>query len=277
MALRTLLERALLQLASFRAERDEAATQLAAETARLRQAEAELELKERILDVSRTLGDENLLVEAQRGRQSQNPTPLSLTSEYVNPVYEQIELLVSTARSEVEGLGKRLESLDGLVDDYASRAESMERDLADAESEIETRSRAADLALVEYEGLFAKAPAGAQAAIEVIEGQLAETEVALTDVQSRLATRDAQVRRLEAEYQSALDVRSDLARRLENSEVTVAGQLAELMLVDPPILPETTSNTSGLLLIIAVTALGAMLSLLLAAVAAGAEAVPPAD
>jgi uncharacterized protein involved in exopolysaccharide biosynthesis len=276
-ALTVLLEETLLQLATFRAERDTVAAELAGERARLEEADAQLATKERLLEVTRTLGPDDLLVEAQRARRSESSTPLSLTSQYINPVFENLELTVATARAGVEELAKRFESLEGLVEEYAALAETLERDLAVADSEVEERERAVELALAEYEALYAKAPAGAQSAIEVIETRLVETDLNITDVQTRYAARDARVQRLESEYQASLQVRSDLRRRLENSEVTVAGELAELMLVDPPILPETTSNTSGALLVGAVTILGALLSLLLAAIAAGVEAVPSAD
>ncbi len=276
-ALEVVLEETLLQWTAFGEERDSVSAELAGERARLQQAEAELATKERLLDVTRTLGADDLLLQAERARRAEENTPLTLSSQYINPVFENLELVVSNARSSVEGLSQRLARLDNLVEEYADRAEQLERELADARNQVLMHQREADLALAEYQSLYEKSSEGTQSAIEVIEEQLAETDRSISDVQARFAARDARVRRLEAEYQAVLQVRRDLATRLESSEVTVANELAELMVVDEPILPETTSNTSGVLLVIAVTILGALLSLLLAAVAAGVEAVPPAD
>lgn len=113
--------------------------------------------------------------------------------------------------------------------------------------------------------------AGVSAALDFIDDQRRQIDADLVAARDRWSQRAPVLQRLESEFETALATRSEIARRLESSEITVAGQIAELILVDPPVLPEDPTNPGLLAVTAAGFLLGLVLSTLIAGMAAGLE------
>lgn len=111
---------------------------------------------------------------------------------------------------------------------------------------------------------------GTRAALDLLDEQSREVDARIEAARTRLAERAPRLRRLESEFETALETRAEIARRLESSEITVAGQIAELTLVDPPV-AATPAGPGALLIVPAGLFLGLILSVLVAAMAAGLE------
>ncbi len=87
-----------------------------------------------------------------------------------------------------------------------------------------------------------------------------------------LSVHSPRLQRLQSAFETALAIRSDIAQRLEGSEITVAGQIADLVLVDPPVLPDKPSSAGTLAVVGGAAVLGLMLSVLIAGILAGLQA-----
>jgi uncharacterized protein involved in exopolysaccharide biosynthesis len=85
------------------------------------------------------------------------------------------------------------------------------------------------------------------------------------------------MRRVQAEFETALAARSQIARRLKLSVITVASQIGELMVVDEPLVPERPSGPGVVAMVGGAGVLGFMLSLLVAGLIAGMESTEGED
>lgn len=112
---------------------------------------------------------------------------------------------------------------------------------------------------------------GARTAFDFLDEQRRQIDIDIVETRQRMAEGAPVLRRLESEFETALAMRSEIAQRLEGSEITVAGQIAELILVDPPVFPEEPSSPGALTVIAVGFFLGLTLSTLIAGMAAGLE------
>jgi uncharacterized protein involved in exopolysaccharide biosynthesis len=86
-----------------------------AEKARLSQAEAQLATRDRLETLKRSIDTDPAAMEAMRrgGSEPGSVLPLQLRSEFVNPVYESLEQVITTSRTKLAGLEKqRAELID---------------------------------------------------------------------------------------------------------------------------------------------------------------------
>ena len=104
---------------------------------------------------------------------------------------------------------------------------------------------------------------------ELLNAQRDEAGTSGPGTQARMAVQSPLLQRLQSEFETSLRIRADIAQRLEGSDITVASQIGELILVDAPVLPEDPAGPGALLVIGGASVLGLMLAILLTGIAAG--------
>ena len=185
------------------------------------------------------------IVEEQGLEQSLDMTPTDLLEEL------NVELLPNTALVELSIELRDPQLAVDVVTAFAEGAEEISRRVNEADRE-------------RVKGMLADQLAAADAELDRLEAEIAELQTP-PDGNSPL------LKRLESEFDTALAIRSDIARRLKSSEITVASQIAELILVDPPVFPEEPSGPGFLAVLGGAMFLGLILSVLVAGMAAGIE------
>lgn len=109
------------------------------------------------------------------------------------------------------------------------------------------------------------------ARLQVAEAELDRLEKQIADLQPATGEPSPRLQRLQAEFDAAIASRADIAQRLNSSEITVASQIGELVVVDEPLLPEEPSSPGALTMLLGAGFLGFVLALLVAGLAAGME------